>query len=116
MRHVGSATARPLALARAHLWRCVRSVSLSDYDIRDTIGVSTRSLVRRAIRRSDGAPVVIKASNQVYPSPHELRQLEFEFRILKKLELPGVVRAIALERDGGKLALVLEDFGGVNLS
>jgi predicted ATPase/GAF domain-containing protein/HPt (histidine-containing phosphotransfer) domain-containing protein len=87
-----------------------------DYELREIIATSERSVVRRAVRVRDGTPVVIKTIAHEYPTPRELRQLEFEYRILRKLEVAGVIRALAFERNGNQAALVLEDFGGKNLA
>ncbi|HEY4016425.1 MAG TPA: AAA family ATPase [Polyangiaceae bacterium] len=85
---------------------------LERYAVGETIARSTRTIVRRARRVADGASVVIKTPSREYPTVRELSQLEFEHRILNKVAMPGVVRAIELERESGRLALVLEDFGG----
>src|SRR5688500_17340576 len=85
-----------------------------DYDIKETLAVSSRSLVRRAVRKADGLPVIIKSPAQDLITSEELWQFEFEFRLLQKLNVPAVVRAIALERSADAIALVLEDFGGEN--
>jgi len=70
--------------------------------------------VRRATR-SDGLSVVIKTPAAAYRRFRELRQLEFEYHILNKLRSKGVISTLALERESGRLALVLEDFGGERL-
>jgi serine/threonine protein kinase len=88
---------------------------LEDYEIKDVLAQSERTLVRRARRRSDGADVVLKSLTREYPSAREVGQFEFEYRILRKLQIPGVIRGLALERDGDRLSIVLEDFGGESL-
>jgi predicted ATPase/GAF domain-containing protein len=85
-----------------------------DYDIKETLAVSSRSLVRRAVRRADGLPVIIKSPAHEVASSDDFWQFEFEFRLLQKLNVPAVVRAIALERSADAVALILEDFGGEN--
>src|SRR5215207_10334751 len=85
-----------------------------DYDIKETLAVSSRSLVRRAVRRADGLPVIIKSPAHELASSEDFWQFEFEFRLLQKLNVPAVVRAIALERSADAVALILEDFGGEN--
>jgi predicted ATPase/HPt (histidine-containing phosphotransfer) domain-containing protein len=85
-----------------------------DYDIKETLAVSSRSLVRRAIRRADGLPVIIKSPAQELASSEDLWQFEFEYRLLQKLNVPAVVQAIGLERNADSIALILEDFGGEN--
>jgi predicted ATPase/GAF domain-containing protein len=91
------------------------AMGLERYEIKDTISRSTRTLVRRARRVQDGVPVVIKSLLRDYPAAHEIAQLEFEYRILRKLDAPGIPRALDLVRDGNKPAIVLEDFGGQSL-
>jgi|GEM_PF-224235 len=87
-------------------------MSLEGYDLKETIAQSAHTLVRRGVRRQDGVKVIIKSLTSAYPSPSELGRLEFEFRILRRLQGCGAVSALGLERDGNRLALVLEDFGG----
>jgi predicted ATPase/HPt (histidine-containing phosphotransfer) domain-containing protein len=90
-------------------------VSLVDYDIGETVEKSDRTLIRRARRRSDGSAVLLQSLVKVYPPPHEAGQIEFEYRILRKLEGPGVIRALGLERDADRVLMVLEDAGGERL-
>lgn len=61
-------------------------------------------------------PVIVKALSREFPSPAEVRRLEFEHRILTKLAGPGVVAVMGVERDGANLALILEDLGANSLS
>lgn len=85
-----------------------------DYEIKETLAVSTRSLVRRAVRKSDGLSVIIKSPAQEPASSEDLWHFEFEYRLLQRLNLPAVVRAIGFERSADSVALILEDFGGEN--
>jgi predicted ATPase/HPt (histidine-containing phosphotransfer) domain-containing protein len=89
-------------------------VGVFDYDIKETLAVSSRSLVRRAVRKADGLPVIIKSPAQEPASSEDLWQFEFEYHLLQKLNVPAVVRAIGLERSADAIALILEDFGGEN--
>ena len=88
------------------------AAGLERYEIGETVARSPRTTVRRARRKSDGCRVVLKSLTRDYPSRHEIGQLEFEYRILRKLALPGTVQAWDLERDGDRRVMVLEDFGG----
>ncbi|HZU81302.1 MAG TPA: AAA family ATPase [Polyangiaceae bacterium] len=89
--------------------------TLSEYEITEVIASSARSRVERAIRRRDGQRVVIKSPGPDRPLQITQRQLEFEYRILRKLDVPGVVQAIDLDMTAGAPRLILEDFGGRNL-
>jgi predicted ATPase/HPt (histidine-containing phosphotransfer) domain-containing protein len=91
-------------------------MGLEGYDIGEVIAQSSNSVVRRAIRRGDGARVVLKIHAKEYPSAREIGQLAFEHRILQKLAGPSIVRVFDLVPHGDRLALVLEDFGGSDLS
>jgi histidine kinase len=88
---------------------------LEGYEIRETLAQSPSSLVCRALRQRDGRAVVIKSLAREYPSPREVGRLELEHRVLQQLDHPSVIRALALERDQDRSALVLEDFGGLDL-
>jgi predicted ATPase/HPt (histidine-containing phosphotransfer) domain-containing protein len=90
-------------------------MGLEDYELEEIIAQSPRTVVRRAVRKADGRRVVVKALAREFPSARELGQAQFEFRVLKTLTSPGVIRAHGLEKDGSRLALILEDFGGKNL-
>src|SRR5882724_5334460 len=85
---------------------------LDRYEVGSIIAQSANTIVRRARRLEDGKPVVIKAPIGEYPTLRALSQLEFEYRILGKLTSERLIRALALERDSGRLAMILEDFGG----
>jgi predicted ATPase/HPt (histidine-containing phosphotransfer) domain-containing protein len=82
------------------------------YEVVETISRSGRSLVCRARRIADGTSVVIKSVGNEHPHADDVAKLEFEFRILRKLATPGVLRAHELVRGAGNVALIVEDFGG----
>ncbi len=89
---------------------------LSGYRLGVEIAHSEHTSVHRAIREHDGKAVVIKTLSREYPSPAELRRVEFEYRVLNKVRGPGVIEALELVKSGNSLALVLEDFGGGSLA
>ncbi len=73
---------------------------------------STR--VYAAVREQDQRPVVAKIYELADNETLEAR-VEHEFRLIHNLEVDGVVRALALERAGTQLAVVLDWCEGVNL-
>lgn len=91
-------------------------MSLPAYDIRASIDRSANWVLQRAVRRSDGRPVVLKRLADAYASVASIRQLEFEHQILTKLQLPHVIEALELADDAGRPVLVLEDFGAESLA
>ena len=69
----------------------------------------------RAVDTTDNRPVVLKRLPAARSDPHERGRLRREYEILQRLDLPGVVRARALEEEDGELRMVLLDFGGNTL-
>lgn len=88
-------------------------MSLEEFELAETITQSTRTIVRRAVRKSDGTRVIVKTLVNEYPTRHELEQLESEYAVLRKLaDSPHVIGVHSFERDHDRPMLVLEDFGG----
>ncbi|EYF05774.1 trifunctional serine/threonine-protein kinase/ATP-binding protein/sensor histidine kinase [Chondromyces apiculatus] len=75
----------------------------------------SRSITYRAKRCSDGLRVVLKVLREHHPSQVQLASLQHEDAILRGLEVEGVVRSYGVEEEGGRAALLLEDFGGESL-
>jgi len=50
-----------------------------------------------------------------YPPPERLAWFKREYELTRSLNLAGAVRAIALESDGQRPVMILEDFGGDSL-
>ena len=88
-------------------------MSLEKFVLGEILAQSARTVVRRAVRTSDGVKVIVKTLISEYPTRHELEQIESEHAILLKLPgLPNVVQTYAMERDGDRPVMVEEDFGG----
>ena len=76
---------------------------------------SDTSIVR-ATRLTDSRSVVIKMLN-ADSTAQQMARFEHEYRVLHNLrDCPAVVGALDLQRHGGRLAMVLEDFPGVPLT
>ena len=83
------------------------------FELGEVIAQSARTVIRRAVRRSDGRPVVVKTLVNEYPSRSEVDQLESEYEILRKLDgLPHVIRTFGFERTHDRPLLVVEDIAG----
>lgn len=70
--------------------------------------------VYRAVRR-DGEPVVLKVLEAEPPSPEGIARFRREYELTSKLDAPSIVRVRGFEEQGGRYAIVLEDFGGESL-
>ncbi len=90
-------------------------MQLAKYTIDQRLSASAASLVFRA-RRDDGLRVIVKQLRDEYPSREAAAALKREYAVLKSLDIPEVVRAVALEAEGASLALILEDSDGEPVS
>lgn len=90
-------------------------MSFPGYTAGRTLHHGQSTIVCTATRESDGRRVVLKYPADPYPSPAEVERYRREIDLLRRLESPHVVRALGLERFGGRVVLVTEDFGGVTL-
>ena len=86
--------------------------SLTNYRLENALYTSAASVVCRARREGDGVRVIIKQLRDEYPSREAIESLKREHEVLRLLAIPEVANAIALERVGNGIALVLEDSGG----
>ncbi|MGH7516285.1 MAG: sigma 54-interacting transcriptional regulator [Gemmatimonadales bacterium] len=90
-------------------------MSIPGYDIQQEIYRGRRRVVFRATRRRDGLPAVIKTPADEFPAPAQLTALRREYQILSSLSIAGVARPLELVTHRDRVALVLEDAGGVPL-
>jgi predicted ATPase/signal transduction histidine kinase len=83
------------------------------YEARETLSEHPTVRVVRG-RDTDGKPVVLKqlAADAGAQARSRFRH---EYEMLRRIDLPGVVKALALEGADGGLVMVLEDIGGDSL-
>jgi hypothetical protein len=89
-------------------------LSLDGYRTTRVLRSSPSTRVFAAIREADQREVVAKVYDLVDDRSLEAR-VEHEFRLIRDLEVDHVVRALALERAGTKIVVVLDWCAGVNL-
>ncbi|MGH7631497.1 MAG: sigma 54-interacting transcriptional regulator [Gemmatimonadales bacterium] len=90
-------------------------MSIAGYDVKQEIYRGRRRVVFRGTRRRDGRPVVIKTTADEFPSPSQVAALRREHQILSSFSIEGVARPVELVTYRDRVALVLEDGGGVPL-
>ena len=90
-------------------------ISLPNYHLTEQLHDGSRTLVYRGHTQPGNRPVVIKLLKSEYPSFKELVQFRNQYAITKDLDLPGIVRPIALEAFRNSYALVMEDEGYISL-
>jgi len=87
-------------------------LGLPGYTLHYPLHRGSARVVYRATRTSDGQEVAIKTHVVDHPGPRELAALRHEYSILRDLDLPGVPKAIALEKRTHGLALVMVAYDG----
>ena len=92
------------------------TIVITGYQINQLIYDGTRTLVYRGLKTDDLKPVVLKKLRKEYPTFNELLQFRHQYVLTKNLDLPGIVKPLALEKDGNGYVLVMADVGGVSLS
>jgi histidine kinase len=85
------------------------------YAVSDTIYRTERSLVYRARRESDDAPVVLKLLSDPYPQVRQVVRLRTEHEILRSLQFGGIPATHALVETPSTPVIVMQDTGGVSL-
>src|SRR5690349_5460511 len=85
------------------------------YQIRETIHQGTKSVVYRALRKSDGRSVILKLPAEERPGRRRVAELKHEHAITAQLPIAGVSQVLAIEEGGGQIGLVMEDVGGTSL-
>ena len=88
---------------------------LPGYSLADTLYQGTRTTVYRAVETATQQSVVIKVLSREYPSFGELVQFRNQYTVAKNLPISGIVRPLSLAPNGNGYALVMEDFGGIDL-
>jgi PAS domain S-box-containing protein len=97
--------------------------SSTGFEFKEKLHDGRNTFVYRAVRRSDGAPVVLKILKEVYAS-QLLPRFKREFEIAASLNgsapegqrIDGVVSVLTFETIDHLPTIVMEDFGGVSLN
>lgn len=100
------------------------TAKLQGYSFTEKLYDGSRTLVYRGIREGnadcaphgESKPVVVKFLKNELPSFNELVKFSHQYSIAKDIDLPTIVRPLALVPCGNASALVMEDFGGCNLN
>jgi len=76
---------------------------------------SSRSMISRAIRKSDGRPVIIKSLVAAHPSTPQLARFSYACELQKGFDHPGIVKVLEGVQFGTSPFIVLEDVGAIPL-
>ncbi|AFY81981.1 putative ATPase [Oscillatoria acuminata PCC 6304] len=89
---------------------------LPGYILTELLYPGTRTFVYRGVHQQSQQPVVIKVMKRDYPTFGELAQFRNQFVITKNLQIPGIVRSLALEGCGNGYAIIMEDSGSISVA
>ncbi|NET53172.1 MAG: serine/threonine protein kinase, partial [Merismopedia sp. SIO2A8] len=94
-------------------------LKIGNYHLHTSIYEGTASIVYRGIRQLDQQSIIFKLLKQDTPTTQERTRYRQEYDITCTLNqnsrLGGIIQAYALEEWQDRLAIVLEDFGGISL-
>ncbi|MBR9981557.1 MAG: protein kinase, partial [Desulfatitalea sp.] len=91
-------------------------IAFDAYDIEAVLFDGDPTRIYRARRCADGMPVMLKALRNETAARQAAACLQHEFEITRRLAVPSVIRALALERHAHLPVIVFEDFGGDSLN
>src|SRR5919108_5907154 len=94
----------------------------SDFELKEILHDGKNTLVRRAIRRTDSKPVILKILKASYASSETLARFKREYEITASLNpsakaderIEGVIAALDYESLNSAPVIVLEDVNGVS--
>lgn len=89
---------------------------LGGYTLASLLHQGSETVIYRGTRTEDGAAVVAKLLRTRVPGALLLAKLRHEHAVLRGLDDPAIVRVHELVEEGGQLALIMEDLGGLALS
>lgn len=88
------------------------TVTLSGYQLLETLHSGSKTVIYRGRRETDNVSVVIKTLLCEHPPLEDVARLRHEYQIIEPLQIPGIVKAYELKNYQHGLALVLEDIPG----
>ncbi|WP_299491643.1 hybrid sensor histidine kinase/response regulator [Acaryochloris sp. IP29b_bin.137] len=91
-------------------------IILSNYQVREKLYESSRTLVYRADNLVTQENVVLKLLKAPYPTAQDLAEFRNEYNIHQDLNLPGIVKPNALLPYHNGFAIEMPDFGGISLA
>ncbi|MBN1665110.1 MAG: protein kinase, partial [Deltaproteobacteria bacterium] len=89
------------------------------YTILEQMNETAQSVVYRAQKHArkegEAGTVIIKALKARYPSPSDAARIKHEYNLIHNLPIDGIAQTLDIIDEEDRIALVLEDFGGVSL-
>ncbi|WP_432667449.1 AAA family ATPase [Wukongibacter baidiensis] len=90
--------------------------SIEGYHFKEKLYESKNTIIYRGIRNIDKLPIVAKVLKKDYPTLDELDLFEYEYKVTKKLDFPGIIKVYNMESIGHSKAIIMEDFEAMPLN
>lgn len=90
-------------------------IAIPDYKILEEIYRGSTRVIFRGRKSDDPQTVIIKTWQTEFPSYQELARLRYEYELVANLNIPGVIKVHELIKFQNRLALIVDDQGGVSL-
>ncbi len=91
-------------------------ISLPGYWVESKISETEDTSLFRVIREKDNTAFLLKIPKDKNPLPQVLARFRHEFRMLRSLEIDGILKAHHLEEYNNTLFILFEDFNGIPLN
>ena len=92
-------------------------IKIPNYKILERIHAGVKNILYRGIKKDNTNPVILKVLNVEYPTMEEREAFKREFEIQKKLAgIPGIIKAIEIQKYGNGYVTLFEDIGGISLA
>ncbi|MCT7969363.1 AAA family ATPase [Laspinema sp. D1] len=90
-------------------------MNILGYELAEPMETGLNTIIYRGYNATDGTTAIFKILASPSPTIEDLIKFRNEYEICKNLDIPGIVKPLALTDYQNSLALVLEDFGGQSL-
>ncbi len=90
-------------------------MGIDGYKVLALVSDSESSRIYRGQRTADRQPAILKILKSDRPTSEQLQRYQQEYHLLCQQTSPGIIQAYELKHHHKKLAIVLEDFGGISL-
>ncbi len=91
-------------------------INVEGYKILSGIYSGRKNVIYRAFDIKNKRPVVMKTLKNSYPEPEDLKNLEYEYKVMKNMDgEDGILRVFDLVKNENSLVIIEDDFGGESL-
>jgi len=89
--------------------------TIPGYKIIEQLEDSRNAFTYRALRLASNDTVIIKVLKAKYPSPSEIAKFKQKCKIIRDVDIEGIIRIIDINDQTGSFVTILEDFDGISL-